>query len=134
MNWTAYTFTMLGLFFVVFGWGVFTVVRRAWRRHEPVLGKELGRAVRWMIVAVLIVGAFYEFYVVFAAITDGEIRVPTHGRAAHGHTDFRAIDPAGFWETVCVVSYTGLVFFYISVSDIIIAIRANKRARGPHLH
>jgi hypothetical protein len=127
---TEFTVGMLAAVFSLFGWVLFSIVRRAWRKRRSIFGRSA--LFRYTICAVLIVVACYSVVDCLDSIKDGKILVAFSGRWTSGvsFTIRRVENPAGFWEAVCVYSYISLAFFYLSVAEISIGIRQSKRVPG----
>ena len=130
MNATIATFSMLAAVFALFAWVVYSVVKRACRKRRSIFGAS--PALRFVICAALIATACFEIFQCMEAVGSGKIYVVLGGgfhTTSHGFTVYQASNPSGFWEAICSYCYLSLIFIYLFVAEIIIAVRQRKHVK-----
>lgn len=123
------TFLVLGALFVLVGWVVFLVVRRAYRKRRSIFGVK--PVLRCISCGALFAAACFQFYMCAAAISSGQILVVFGGRYAHGSGSavYQASNPGGFWEAICANCYLGLVLLYVFVGEVAIFIKQSRNVK-----
>ena len=118
------TFLMLGALFVLFGWVVVSVVRRAYRKRRSIFGDR--PVLRYFICSALLLAACFELYHCTRAISSGHILVALGGgfhTSSHAHTIYRANNPSGFWAAICSYYYLSIVFLYVFFGEVLVFVR-----------
>jgi hypothetical protein len=127
---TITTFSLLGIFFALLTWVVFSVTQTARRRKRSPIGLPDNRQLlRTIICTVFIVSAGYFIYSSIHGIQSGVISYVMGGRFTRGIlvTVYRVKEPNTFWVVVFIYIYFALLFLYLSIAEIIYAVKRRMR-------
>jgi hypothetical protein len=127
MNWTQYTVLMLSALFVLFGVVVYSVVRQGYRKRRSFFGDR--PVLRNIGCTALFIAASIFVYDCTRALSTGHIRVVLGGgfhTSSHPFTIYRATDPDGFWEAICIHYYLSIVIVYMLVGEVLVFVRQKK--------
>jgi hypothetical protein len=124
MNWTLFTFLMLGALFVLFGVVVFSVVRQGYRKTRSFFGDR--PLLRNVGCSALFIAACIFVYDCTRALSTGHILVVLGGGfhvSSHPFTIYKATDPGDFWEAICIHYYVSIVCLYVLLGEVRVLVR-----------
>ena len=125
-------FSLLGVLFVLLSVVVFSVIKRAGRKKRSPLGIPDGaRALRFIVCGLFITVGCYLFCDIADGVLTGKILEGHYTRfiSSHAFTVYRADEPDRFWTEVCWDGFYALIFLYVAVAEIMIAVKRSRQVK-----
>jgi hypothetical protein len=129
---TTTQFSLLGVLFVLLAWVTFSVTKTAARKKRSPLGIPDGaQTVRFIVCGLFVVVACASFWWSADGVFSGKILENNYTRfiSSHAFTVYRADEPDRFWKVVCENCFFGLLFLYLVVAEITLAVKRSKHVK-----